>query len=260
MSKRLYISIFLWAATLLPLLIPSAHSQEAAPAVAATPEAPAGMVYIAAGPFQMGSNNDGGIISGVASPQREVSLPAFFIDRTEVTNAEYKKYCDATGYPPPPDWKDGKFAEGRANWPVLRVNWWEARAYAAWAGKRLPTEAEWEKAARGSDAREYPWGNGGWDGDKVAVGNPATVGSKPAGASPYGVLDMSANAFEWVDGWFDLYPNSSAKSPYFGRIFRIIRGGSYDGSPNLANTYNRCPMRPQARSVWVGFRCAKSLS
>jgi formylglycine-generating enzyme required for sulfatase activity len=124
-----------------------------------TTEVPEGMVLVTAGPFTMGSNSGEGLITNDATPQQMVTLPAFYIDKTEVTNAEYKKFCDATGNPVPPYWKDGIYAEGQAQVPVRWVNWWEAQAYAAWKGKRLPTEAEWEKAARGTDGRVYPWGN-----------------------------------------------------------------------------------------------------
>lgn len=269
MSKRFSRSLF--ACSLALLIFPvTARAQEASPATppspAATPtpvptlEAPNGMVYVAPGPFQMGTNDTGGIVPGDQSPQHEVTLPAFFIDKTEVSNAQYKKYCDDTKYPMPPDWLDGKIPAGQENWPVLRVNWWEASAYAKWAGRRLPTEAEWEKAARGTDARQYPWGNGGFDGDHVAVGaDPSPVGSKPSGASPYGALDMAGNAYEWTDSWYEAYPKSTSKTNFFGHIFKVVRGGSYDGSGNLAQTFFRSPMRPQSRNVWVGFRCAKSL-
>lgn len=269
MLKRFSRPLFACSLALLIFSV-TVRAQEAAPATAPpapaetptpapTPEAPEGMVYVPTGAFQMGTNDTGGIVPGDQSPQHEVTIPAFFIDKTEVTNAQYKKYCDATKYPTPPDWLDGKILAGQENWPVLRVNWWEAVAYAKWAGKRLPTEAEWEKAARGTDARQYPWGNGGWDGDKVVAGSPAPVGSKPAGASPYGALDMAGNAYEWTADWYEAYPKSTAKTNFFGRIFKVIRGGSYDGSPNLGETFFRSPMRPQSRNVWVGFRCAKSL-
>jgi formylglycine-generating enzyme required for sulfatase activity len=225
-----------------------------------TTEVPEGMVLVTAGPFTMGSNSGEGLITNDATPQQMVTLPAFYIDKTEVTNAEYKKFCDATGNPVPPHWKDGTYAEGQAQMPVRWVNWWEAQAYAAWKGKRLPTEAEWEKAARGTDGRVYPWGNQRapenivWD-----QKGPQPVGSRPGGASPYGALDMAGNVFEWVNDWYDAYPNSNAKVPQFGTTYKVIRGGAFDGAAHETKTYHRSVTRPSSRSEWIGFRCAQSV-
>lgn len=226
---------------------------------------PEGMVLVPAGPFTMGTDHEGGILSeGDAGPAHEVRLPGFYIDKTEVTNAQYQQYCDATGYAPPPYWKNGKYAAGAGNQPVRFVNWWEAQAYAAWKGKRLPTEAEWEKAARGTDARNYPWGNE-WDPSLLVwdVAAPQAAGSKPAGASPYGVLDMAGNVWEWVADWYQPYPDSPAPATAgFGTTLKVIRGGCYLGFPGReydCSTYHRTVARPQTRSEMVGFRCAKSM-
>ena len=232
--------------------------------------APEGMVLVAAGEFTMGttkgdihSTHDIRLFSD-AQPAHKVNLPAFHIDKTEVTNAQYKKFCEATSYPVPPHWKNGSFAPGEEQLPITHVNWWEASAYAKWAGKRLPTEAEWEKAARGAaEDNGYPWG-AVWDKERVVTGEakPQAVGQKPAGASTYGVLDMAGNVFEWVHSWYMAYPAAPQNLPEFGKQYKVIRGGGFDSLPGFPLIYNvayRSVARPQTRSEWVGFRCAKSI-
>jgi formylglycine-generating enzyme required for sulfatase activity len=132
------------------------------------------------------------------APRHRASNAAFFLDKTEVTNAQYKKFCDATGYAPPPHWKAGNFPEGQGDFPVTRVNWYEATACANWMGKRLPTESEWERAAGGTEGRLYTWGNT-WDASRLVwdTDGPRAVGSKPQGASPEGALDLNGNVLEW---------------------------------------------------------------
>ena len=225
---------------------------------------PEGMVYVPAGPFPMGTdkadnagpntprfNND-------ARPQHIANVAAFYMDKTEVTNAQYKRYCESVGYPTPPHWKDGNYAEGEADLPVTRINWWEAGAYAAWLGKRLPTEMEWEKAARGTDGRIYPWGNEWNPGNVVSDGAaPLPVGSRPAGASPYGVLDLGGNVFEWTDSWYQAYPGATHKFPEFGTHFKVVRGGGFLGNRQDAQAHYRSVARPQTRSEGLGFRCVQ---
>jgi len=251
---------------------PGSAQEPAAPAPAAQPAAvdpllaktPEGMVYVPAGVFTMGINGGEAIGPNVprelndARPEHKVDVPAFYLDKTEVTNSEYQKYCRATGYPPPPHWPGGKFADTDANVPVTHIHWWEARAYATWAGKRLPTEAEWEKAARGTDERVFPWGKDWVAGNVVTnVLRPQEVGTKPGGASPYGALDMAGNVFEWVNDWYQAYPNAPHKFPDFGTQYKIIRGGAFFGFDTVARTYYRSVTYPDTRSEWVGFRCAK---
>lgn len=228
--------------------------------------APEGMVLVPAGEFLMGSNQQDkeGADHTIreysdAYPEHKVNVPAFYMDKTEVTNAQYKKYCDATGYPPPPHWKNGTYAAGADQIPVYNVNWWEAAAYARWAGKRLPSEAEWEKAARGTDGRRYPWGNE-WEPARAVWGEkgPLSVGSRPTGASPYGVLDMAGNVMEWVQDWYEAYPGAKEHFLDYGTTYKVVRGGGYMGFEFIAMTYYRCVARPQSRSEWIGFRCAKS--
>ena len=232
---------------------------------------PEGMVYVPAGEFTMGSSrgdmrttHDIRLFSD-AQPEHKVNVLAFYIDKTEVTNAQYKKFCDVTGQSVPPHWNK-TFPVGEENVAVMRVNWWEAGAYAAWAGKRLPTEAEWEKAARGTDGRSYPWPDGPqgplWDAARVVTRQtkPQIVGTKPEGASPYGALDMAGNVFEWVADWYLAYPGSTQQLPEFGKLYKVARGGGFDSLPGFPLIYNsayRSVARPQNRSEWIGFRCAK---
>jgi formylglycine-generating enzyme required for sulfatase activity len=222
------------------------------------------MVYVPAGPFIMGTNSGEGIGPNTprefndARPKHEVEVAAFYLDKTEVTNAEYQKYCEATHYPPPPHWPNGKFEASEAEVPVTHIHWWEAQAYAAWAGKRLPTEAEWEKAARGTDERNFPWGEK-WNAENVVwnVLRPQAVGSKPGGASPYGALDMAGNVFEWVNDWYKAYPKAPHDFPDFGEHYKVIRGGAFFGFDTIARTFYRSVAFPDTRSEWVGLRCAK---
>jgi formylglycine-generating enzyme required for sulfatase activity len=233
-------------------------------AQAPTPVPPPGMVYVPAGDFVMGTDGadrEGPNIplnSNDARPRHTATTAAFFLDKTEVTNEQYKKFCDATQYPVPVYWKNGTYAPADAQVPVTHVSWYEATAYAKWVGKRLPTETEWEKAARGTDGRDFPWGDG-WDSSRAVWGvdGPQTVGQKLAGASPYGVLDMAGNVFEWTSSWFDAYPNAPVKIPSFGKNYKVIRGGGYMGYESICRTWYRCVFKPTGRSEWIGFRCAK---
>lgn len=134
-------------------------------------------------------------------PQHDRSLPGFWIDVVPVTCERYLRFCEATEYKTPEYWKDGRIPAGKEKHPVVQVDWADAVAYCTWAGKRLPYEAEWEKAARGTDGRVWPWGDEFRpDGGNIAKGHHSTepVGSYPAGVSPYGCLDMSGNVFQWT--------------------------------------------------------------
>lgn len=224
---------------------------------------PEDMVPVPAGPFILGYNGgdrEGGPRQwGDCGPEQRMDLPLFYIDRTEVTNAQYARFLQASKLPPPPQWKTGTFPDGEGNYPVTNVNWWEARAFAIWAGKRLPTEYEWEKAARGTDGRQYPWGNG-WEGYRVAFNRdyPEAVGNHPQGAAPCGALDMAGNVFEWTDSWYQAYPESTRTYPEYGRQYKVVRGGGYDGFESICRTYYRSVARLTTRSEWVGIRCAWS--
>ena len=197
-----------------------------------------------------------------------VNIPAFYMDKTEVTNEQFKAFLDATGYKPEfpanflKHWQNGTYPAGRAKHPVVWVSVEDARAYAAWAGKRLPSEVEWQRAAQGTDGRDWPWGSW-YDPAKANMDSDDTmpVGSYPKGASPYGCLDMAGNVWEWTD---------SVQSDGY-HYFSWIRGGSYffakgsrwymEGGP--VPNYQRAKfwmMTPALnRSSSIGFRCVRDL-
>ena len=172
------------------------------------------LVYVPAGEFLMGSTDADLDAKADENPQHKVTMDTFWIDRTEVAKDQYQKCVDA-----------GKCAvpvcsgTGISDHPVVCVSWQDATNYCAWAGRRLPTEAEWEKAARGTDGRKYPWGNEAPDDKRLNynanVGKTSAVGSYPSGASPYGALDMAGNVWEWVADWYDqnYYTSSPAQNP-----------------------------------------------
>jgi formylglycine-generating enzyme required for sulfatase activity len=225
-----------------------------------------GMVYVPAGEFVMGG--DFGEFD--EAPRHRVYLDAFYIDRHEVTNEEYGRCVRAGRCRPSAAARDRRFNGPRQ--PVVSISWHDARDYCRFAGqKRLPTEAEWEKAARGTDERRYPWGNEfrrecvNLRSDVDGYRYTAPVGSFPCGASPYGALDMAGNAWEWCEDWWDgsYYAVSPARNPRGPRRSprgrRCMRGGTwkYEVAFFVATT-NRSHTFPTKRTPWVGFRCAKS--
>jgi len=155
------------------------------------------MVYVEGGEFIFGADSD----KKDESPQQTLYVDGFNIDVNPVTSAEYKVFVDATGHRAPRNWKEGQIPAGKEDHPVVWVTWEDATAYAEWAGKRLPTEAEWEKAARGTDGRTYPWGDafdsGKCNSREANIGKTSPVGQFPEGASAYGALDMAGNVWEW---------------------------------------------------------------
>ena len=290
----------------------------AAPALAAD-----GMVRVPAGVFIMGSDRSDTDKQAQEygsskpwyvdeKPRREVNLPTFWIDRHEVTNAQYRDFVRKANYWVPPSWSENGYLLDRAvlkvaDLPTLRrlasdmfnipgnpekmnqaqlldaiererkkqdalpvssVSWFNAHDYCHWAGKRLPTEAEWEKAARGTDGREYPWGNE-WDAKRTNAGRGedwefgvAPVGSYPTGVSPYGAHDMAGNVMEWVQDWYLPYPNSTYKSPAYGKEYKVVRGGGWGGMGHyvIAQFYRaayRLNIKPDSMFVDIGFRCVK---
>lgn len=171
------------------------------------------MVLVPAGEFHMGSLEDDRFAEANEKPQRVIYLADFYIDKLEVTNIEYKRFTDATGYPTPEKWRDGQYPEGADFYPVQAVSWWEANAYARWVGKRLPTEAEWEKAARGTDARRFPWGDE-YDAELAnSEKDYAPAASYFEGASPYGALNMAGNVAEWTASAYESYPTIDLSVP-----------------------------------------------
>lgn len=239
-----------------------------------------GMALVPAGKFVMGSGEDEFIPE--EGPQHEVYLDAFYIDKYEVTNAQYwefLQYMKETGdhskcFPGEPKNKDHTPGTPHTSWnypyydypdyPVNRIDWYDAYAYAAWAGKRLPTEAEWEKAARGPDGRRFPWGNV-WETKFCNIGEnaPLSVGSFQIGNSVYGCFDMSGSVSEWCNDWyhpeyFQNSPSVNPKGPEISTGVRIVKGGSLF-APYVYKM--RCAVRifgkPEERNKSIGFRCAK---
>lgn len=222
------------------------------------------MILIPAGTFVMGDDS----FKKAVRPRHEMYLDAFYIDRYDVTNAQYKVFVDATGHSPlPAHWRGDAYPVGKENHPVTFVNWFDANDYCHWVGKRLPSEAEWEKTARGTDGRTYPWGN---ELDKtkanvpyLKIGDTTPVDRFGQGKSPYGVYDMAGNVFQWTADWFKSYAGNDFLHPNFGGMFRVLRGGSYyDCSyyhcgPSFP-TYNRIALTPETRAISLGFRCAKT--
>ena len=229
------------------------------------------MVYIPAGKFIMGSDKG----SAMEQPAREIFLDAFYIDKYEVTFAQFYSFIAATEYPRKPRLAgylavDPKGIPVLLNpySPVVGVSWDDSLSYCAWKDKRLPTEAEWEKAAKGGEQRDWPWGNeenptfanlvGKEDGFLYS----SPVGSIQKDQSPYGVYDMAGNAMEWVSSWFreDYYrfmPDVNPKGPETGET-RGIRGASWHDSLFRAKTTIRFKTSPTYRDVTIGFRCAKN--
>lgn len=214
--------------------------------------APTGMIFIPGGKFLMGRN--GG--DDYDSPQIAVETAPFYIDKTEVTNAAYQKFVEATGKRVPTHWINGRIPRGQESYPVINVSWNEALAYARWAGKRLPTEPEWEFAARGKDQRIYPWGNY-WNPNFANVGKGETgkivqVGRFEAGKSPFGILDMSGNVWEWTADDPISYSDRSRKLA----TGKVVRGGAFNVLRMVATTTYRGILSQDRGYDKTGFRCA----
>jgi formylglycine-generating enzyme required for sulfatase activity len=264
--------------------------------------APDGMVFVPAGEFIMGSPESEGFDN--EHPQRTVYLDAFYIGKYEVTNRQFSQFVDATGYTTDAetagwgwawtgeDWEEvegadwrhphgpGSSIEGKMDHPVVQVSWDDADTYCQWAGVRLPTEAEWEKAARGTDGRTYPWGSSAPDGSKLnycdvnceqawkdssvddGYTDTAPVGHYEAGKSPCGAYDMAGNVWEWVADWYDTDYYSKAtdrnpQGPDSGEK-RALRGGSWFGYEGDARCADRYGGEPNVRISYFGFRVAAS--
>ena len=205
------------------------------------------------------------------TPRRTVYLDAFYIDKWEVTNRQYATFVAATGYQTEAEkkaeaqtWRTLN-TPGRENYPVVWMSWNDANAYCQWAGKRLPTEAEWEKAARGTDGRIWPWGSS-WDPERANTGDGGpesvtAVGSYPAGASPYGLMDMTGNVWEWVADWYDPFwyassPPRNPGGPPEG-VSRALRGGAFRNPPWEVRATHRHSGGPDGYAPDHGFRCAQ---
>lgn len=229
------------------------------------------MVLVPAGEFVMGSDDR----EPNERPAHTVTLPGFYIDRHEVTNAQFKKFCEATGRTPPlnPFWAPPDYFNAFPDRPVIGVSWDDANAYARWAGKRLPTEEEWEKAASwGRDAtrkRRWPWGDT-FEARRANVNGEGPLGvTESAGdVSAYGVLNMAGNVSEWTDSHYQPYPGNGTADARYGTSNRVMRGGHFDSGDRAGYTSWRYPQPPSTqtrpddertqKSVLIGFRCAVS--
>jgi formylglycine-generating enzyme required for sulfatase activity len=302
------------------LLLAVAACEQQAPQVA---PAPVGMVLIPAGEFVMGSDavdSDGkqaefGFRQPMyldEHPRHRVKLNAFYIDKFEVSNGDYKHFVQETHISEPSTWVQNgynvsdrhlasfdlnnlrkvardyfqldmdttkmdrkallaelrRIQAERNKLPVTVVNWYDAASFCRWQGKRLPSEAEWEKAARGPDGRRYPWGNE-WDQTRTNVGdnndNDAIVaasGSYPDDRSPYGVFDLAGNVSEWVNDWYRPYPGADFQSKFFGDIQKVVKGGGAGVGHYALSYFFRAARRghadPSTLATDVGFRCAES--
>ncbi len=260
-------------------------------------------VYIPEGQFQMGSASEGALPD--VKPQHAVYLDAYWMDQTEVTNKQFMSFVEATGYRTTAEeigqswvfelgnWREAEGVnwrhprgqntdlEGRGDHPVIHISWQDARAYCEWAGRRLPTEAEWEKAAGGTELIQYPWGDQPADGKRAnfadqalsakwsnmdvddGFARTAPVASYEEGASPYGVHDMAGNVYEWVQDWYqwDYYARSPYRNPTGPESgkHRSVRGASWVSKASNYAVYSRVSLPPQYTIQDTGFRCAQAV-
>jgi len=212
--------------------------------VAAAPQPPKGMVYVPAGPFIMGSN----VGDADEGPRHTASTRAYFIDRHEVSNAAFKQFDPAYAF-------DRGFESHAA-----KVSWEQANAYARWAGKRLPTEAEWEKAARGTDGRTYPWGES-YDPSFIAWDENDARGQAIARPeSPCGCVDMAGGAWEWTADWYKPYPGNDTPSPAYGEHYKVMRGGASFNDKAMVRTTHRYYLPANTTGgYYTGFRCVQDV-
>jgi iron(II)-dependent oxidoreductase len=242
------------------------------------------MVEIPAGWFVMGTNNERADAQN--KPEHKIQLPAYAIDKYPVTNAQYARFIVKTKHRPPLDWENGVIPDKKELHPVTMVSWYDAKAYCESEDKRLPSEAEWEKAARGAEGQRWPWGNQ-MDPSRLNtyynVGATTEVTRYVAGASPFGVFDLAGNVSEWTASDFNPYEGSDAPKGIFtpkqvvaqtpqdramkvadlvpveGASYKVRRGGSWKSDPFATSAYHRNFSLPHYASDFFGFRCAKDL-
>jgi formylglycine-generating enzyme len=229
------------------------------------------LIYIESGEFIMGSNTEENYDE---QPQRRVFLNAYYIDEYPVSNSKYKEFIEDTGYKVPYinrewatkyNWLNNHYPPGTDDYPVVLVNRYDAAAFAKWASKRLPTEAEWEKAARGIEGLIWPWGDEWIKGRSASSGSgsPKPVGTYEEGKSPFGCYDMTGNVWEWANDWYqeDYYryaPIINPKGPNKGSS-RVLRGGSWIHDAASSRCAKRYSRPPEYADNYIGFRCAKSV-
>ena len=246
-------------------------SAQSGPAKPSTSDDGAPMVLVPAGKFWMGLPEGEG--ERDEHPRRQIALHAFFIDTHEVTTSRYAEFLQETGRDKPQHWDQVDLGR-HGNLPVVGVNWHDAKAYCEWAGKRLPAEAEWEKAARGTDGRAYPWGNEiptpalanyakAWSPNTVYKERLEDVSSDNSGKSPYGLHHMAGNVWEWVADWYDARyyskgPVRNPQGPSRGKD-RVVRGGSWFNQSEHLRSANRYAFAPSNRIATNGMRCARDV-
>ena len=219
-------------------------------------------IYIPAGEFVMGNGND----LRTDNPQHRIYLDAYWMDEMEITNAMYAKCLEAGKCTHPANYDAFYGIWAYRDYPVVYVNWFQADQYCRWGGRSLPTEAQWEKAARGTDGRRYPWGDQTPNPRLVnfnltLIGEPVPVFRYPLGASPYGVLNMAGNVREWIADWYDenyyqSSPYANPKGPATGTQ-RLLRSGSYAEDQQQISVYTRFKHEPDSAGLSRGFRCAE---
>ena len=220
------------------------------------------MVEIPAGTFTMGGWDEDSPRTEL--PAHKVQQSAYYIGKTPVTNLEYRDFVKCTGAAAPIDWQLGTFRNGTGKHPVVNVSWQEARVYAEWRGARLPSESEWEKAARGTDERPYPWGTRFTEGERCnatnQVGTTTPVDEWPDGRSFYGLWDMAGNVYEWCEDYYDpdYYKESSLADPKGpeGGQERVIRGGCFNETRTALRTTHRASSAEVISRSNIGFRLA----
>jgi formylglycine-generating enzyme required for sulfatase activity len=255
---------------------------DAPPPAVPSPPSPsphAEMVPVPAGPFVLGSDDvdteNRAQEFGSRRPWYEDEHPRqvrtlgdFRIDRTEVTEGAYEVFVATVGYAPPPDWKGLPPKPEDPALPVVNVSWMDAQNFCHWRGARLPTEFEWEKAARGPKGRVYPWGDT-FERERANVGQSgevAAAGHFAGSASPYGALDLAGNVWEWTASWYLPYPGNTVPSPFYGHRFKVLRGGSagakgghYQLEALTARSSYRFFLDPRMQVPDVGFRCVQAV-
>ena len=246
------------------LVRPAPPGSAAPHSASASPARDALMVLIPGGEFAMGDDRG----QDDEQPVHRVTLNTFYLDAYEVTVSRYTEFLHAQNPDPPFKWHEADLG-AHAHKPVIGVNWYDARDYCRWVGKRLPTEAEWEFAARGSEGRIYPWGNAHPTKGHTNAGQTkwrgydtlSTVGQLALGKTPDGIYDLAGNLWEWVADWYDasyyrFTPRDNPSGPSAGPL-RSLRGGAWNNDSTAIRSANRAGYAPDARRNDVGFRCAR---